>query len=116
MALLGALGLLFPQMLWGYGYYYMKDNRERANRSAAALYLSEDSKAPQAYDELGPVKKQAGTREACVKRLRRQAWRDKADGIIQVKYSAETLSNKITCEGTTIRWRPTETQASNRNP
>jgi uncharacterized protein YbjQ (UPF0145 family) len=103
---------LFPQILWAYGYYYMKDYRERANRSAATLYISEDRNAPKVYEEMGPIKKTGKTREACIKRLRRQAWRNKADGIVQIKYSAETLSNEITCEGVKIRWKPTETQGA----
>lgn len=118
MTLVGVLGglLLFPQLLWGYGYYYMKDYRERANRSAAKLYISEDRNAPKLYDEMGPVKKTGGTRQTCIKRLRREAWRKDADGIVQIKYSAETLDNDLTCEGVMIRWKNGETQPSETQP
>jgi hypothetical protein len=118
IGLTGVLGLVWlcPQLLWAYGYSYMKDYQERINRSAAMLYFSEDRNAPHLYEEMGPVKKKSDTRANCVTRLRRQAWQKKADGIVQVKYSAEILSNQITCEGIMIRWKGEETQPAETQP
>lgn len=86
------------------------EHRSRVNRWASQLYYSESSTAPQPYDAVGTVKRQARTRESCALRLRRQAWRERVDGIIAVKYSAELLANQITCQGETIRWKAAETQ------
>lgn len=110
MAVGTAAVILFSPSLWAYGYQYMREHRARENRAAQSVYLSEDRQAPHPYEEIGPIEKQAGNRESCVKKLRRQAWRDEVDGVVELKYSAETNSDTITCQGIRVRWKIPETR------
>ena len=104
--------LLWPQVLRAHGHQYMKYYRQQADLAAAKLYFSEDRNVPRPFEEIGPIKTNSDSRLNCTTRLRRLAWRKKAEGIIGVKYTGEILSNHLTCEGTMIRWKEGETQSS----
>lgn len=103
--------LLLPNWVEAYGYYYMKQYRGLANQAAERIYVSETTAAPHAYEEIKALKKKANTPAGCVKRLKRQAIRDKGDGIIALKYQGFEKTSWLVCEGKLVRWKPSsETQ------
>ena len=115
----GVLIILLPSITWAYGYQYMRENRARANKIAERIYVSETGEAPHAFEEIKEIKKEAKKPQACLKKLRRQAVRDKGDGILNLKYEGVIESDVLTCKGKLIKWKTkqdAETQPSTATP
>lgn len=97
-------------------YYRESPYRSWANKAAEKIYLSETPEAPQSYEEMGPIEVKASNRENCILKLKRHAWRKQADGVVDLKYSAEITDRDLTCSGKLVRWKSTESNPSESKP
>ena len=97
-------GLILPNLAHGYGYQYMKENRKRANESAAKLYLSKDMTSPKPYTLIEALQTQTKKADECEKKLRRLAWRKGADAIMAYRLRALEPKGPWQCSGQAVRW------------
>jgi hypothetical protein len=110
--LTGLLVILLPTWAWAYEYPYMRDHRARANKIAERIFVSETKEAPYPFEELKEIVRQAKSPQDCLLKMRRQAVRDKGDGILNLKYEGILESDVLTCKGQLVKWKISETMNS----